>query len=371
MMNQKRIVVSVISDLVSDQRVHKVCTYLHNKGYTVTLIGRCFKESLPLEERAYRALRIRCYFRRGVAQYAEFHVKLFQTLIYQRADIFLANDLDTLVPNFVHAWLRKKKLVYDSHEYFTGTPELQQKPFKRKVWKRIEALLLPKLKYAYTVNASIAALYKKECGVAMKVVRNVPLCKQHRAPLQMPPFPPGKFVLLLQGAGINQDRGAEELIESMQLLPAHFHLVLVGGGDVWDQLQTRASRLNLSHKIQFIPKVPLAMLHAYTKQAYLGLSLDKPTCLNHQLILPNKLFDYLHAGVPVLASRTVEVKQVVEGHKVGMCLEELTPESIAKAVQWIYNHNDVYSQWKQNTTEAAKAFCWEREQEVLDEIFND
>ena len=81
MLKKKRVVVSVISDLVSDQRVHKVCTYLHNKGYQVTLIGRRFKESLPLEKRAYYTHRVLCFFKRGIAQYAEFNLKLFFILL--------------------------------------------------------------------------------------------------------------------------------------------------------------------------------------------------------------------------------------------------------------------------------------------------
>ena len=370
-MKGKRIVVSVISDLVSDQRVHKVCTYLHQKGYVVMLIGRRFTTSAPLEKRIYKTERISCSFKKGMAQYAEFNFKLFLTLLRKRTDVFLANDLDTLVPNYLNSILRKKALVYDSHEYFIGTPELQEKPLKRKLWKTIESLLLPKIKRAYTVNQSIAELYKNECGINMKVVRNVPICQHPVVIPDLHPFPLGKFVLLLQGAGINKERGAEELVKSMQLIPDQFLLVFIGSGDAWQDLQAMTKTLGLTHKIQFIRKVPFDKLSDYTRAAHLGISLDKPTCINYALSLPNKLFDYIHSGLPVLASNVVEVKRIVDTYNIGMCISEVSPKAIAEAILWIYNNKALYDTWKQNTIAAAREFCWEKEQLVLDKIFTD
>jgi glycosyltransferase involved in cell wall biosynthesis len=343
--------------------------YLHHRGYVVTLIGRCFINSRPLGERTYKTRRIRCRFQKGMAQYVEFNFKLFIRLFFFKTDQFLSNDLDTLLPNYVHAFIRNKELVYDSHEYFTGTPELQTKPLKRKAWTFLERWLLPNIKQAYTVNASIAALYKKECNINMRVVRNVPLLAEQPPPIDKLLYPEGRFVLLLQGAGINRDRGAEELMESMLLLPEPFYLVLIGSGDAWNALQKKAAALHISHKVKFIDKVPFAELQAYTRQAHLGLSLDKPNCMNHALSLPNKVFDYIHAGIPVLASNVVEVKRIVDSWQTGMCISSVTPEGIAKTVLWIYENKELYKQWKRNTLPAANELCWQKEQRVLDEIF--
>src|SRR5438270_408435 len=150
---------------------------------------------MPLEKRLYKTSRIKCHFNKGVLQYAEFNLKLFLVLLIKRADLLLSNDLDTLVPNYIHMAVRGKKLVYDSHEYFIGTPELQHKPLKRKLWRTIEAFILPKIRYAYTVNDSIATLYKNEYGIDMKVVRNVPLCNQPIMYFELKPLPADKFIL--------------------------------------------------------------------------------------------------------------------------------------------------------------------------------
>lgn len=368
-MKKRRIVVSVISDLVSDQRVHRVCNFLHDNNCNVILIGRKVNYSIPLEKRHYRTIRIYCYFSKGILQYAEFNLKLFFFLFFLKADIFLSNDLDTLTPNFIHAKLRCKKLVYDSHEYFTGVPELQTKPLKLKFWKWLEKTMLPKLKYAYTVNKSIANLYKAETGVNMKVVRNLPYLRDDRAKSLTKFFPNDKIILLLQGAGINRDRGGEELVRSMLLLPSKFMLVIIGSGDVWEELKSLHIHLKLQDRIRFIEKVPMNLLPSYTEQAHLGFSLDKPVCLNYQLSLPNKVFDYIHAGVPVISSNVTEVKKILEMYKVGTTVNEVTAEDIAFTILDTFEKTDLYERWKANTLHAAKELCWQKEQKILEEIF--
>jgi glycosyltransferase involved in cell wall biosynthesis len=363
------VIVSVISDLVSDQRVHRVCSFLQENDFDLLLIGRRLKKSLPLDERSYSTQRIRCYFNKGVLKYAEFNLKLFFKLLFQRADLFLSNDLDTLVPNFVIAKLRGKKLIYDTHEYFTGMPELQTKPFKRKIWRTIEKIFLPRLKQAYTVSESVAAQYEKDYDIKLKVVRNTPM-KTDSLPHQSDiVFSPGKTILLLQGSGINKDRGAEELIETMQLLPDNFHLVFIGGGEIWEDLKKRCQELSLENKVLFIEKIPFDELKKYTTHAYLGFSLDKPSNLNYQLSLPNKIFDYIHAGVPIIASEIKEVKKILETYQVGATITEVTPQAIASAVLSVFENKQQYETWKQNTAKAANELCWQKEQLVLKEIF--
>jgi glycosyltransferase involved in cell wall biosynthesis len=366
---KKRIAVSVISDLNFDQRVHKVCTYLTNNNFHVLLIGRNHKQSLPIDNRNYKTERIRCYFNKGALLYSEFMVKLFFKLLFKRTDIFLSNDLDTLLPNFLISKLRGKKLVYDSHEYFTGVPELQSSHLKRKVWQGLEKLMLPNIKHAYTVNQSIADLYYSKYSIKMRVVRNMPYLRGE-AISKTKYYPENKTVLLLQGTGINEGRGAEELIQSMQLLPNQFMLFLIGSGDCWNKLKKIAADLNLNDKVKFIDKIPFSELRDYTSQAHLGISLDKPFCLNYKLSLPNKIFDYIHAGIPVLSSDVIEVKRIIDCYKVGLTISEVSPSSIAKAVTEIFHNKNRYMFWKQNTQEAAKDLCWEKEEKILDEIFN-
>jgi glycosyltransferase involved in cell wall biosynthesis len=366
---KRKIVVSVISDLVSDQRVHKVCNFLNDNNWDVTLIGRRHKQSLTLEERSYKTERIPCVFNKGVLLYAEFMLKLLFRLLLKNPDVFLANDLDTLLPNFLISRLKNKKLVYDSHEYFTGVPELENSRFKKNIWKSLERFILPKIEIAYTVNQSIADLYHSQYGIKMKVVRNVPLLENMPEKMEML-YPENKTILLLQGAGINEERGAEELVEGMSLLPDNYKLYFIGSGTVWNKLKEMTDRLNLNEKIEFIEKIPFSKLRGYTRQAHLGLTLDKPSCLNYKLSLPNKVFDYIHAGIPVLSSSVAEVKNIVDGFGVGTTIEDVTASSIAKAIENVFNNPTLYNCWKENTYRAAEILCWQKEEKVLEEIFS-
>ena len=104
-------------------------------------------------------------FKRGFLFYKFFNIRLFFFLLFHKYDLLVSNDLDTLLPNFLVSKLKGLPLVYDSHEYFTGVPEIQNRPFVKWVWKSIEKLYFPGLKNVMTVSESIASQYEKEYGV--------------------------------------------------------------------------------------------------------------------------------------------------------------------------------------------------------------
>jgi len=173
----RRIVVSVTNDLVTDQRVYKVCKSLQKLGFDILLIGRQLKNSPPIE-RPYKTYRMRLLFNKGFLFYAEYNLRLFFKLLFTKKDILLSNDLDTLLPNYIISKLQKKKLVYDSHELFTEVPELINRPRVQNIWIGIEKRILPNLKICYTVCQSIADYYDKKYGTNFKVIRNLPEIKK-------------------------------------------------------------------------------------------------------------------------------------------------------------------------------------------------
>jgi len=353
---------------VTDNRVHKICTTLSEMGFEVTLVGRKLKNSLPLE-RSYGTFRMKLVFTKGPLFYAEYNIRLFLYLLFQKADILVANDLDTLLANYLTSVLRKRKLVYDSHEYFTGVPEIINRPFVKASWERIEKWIFPKLKVIYTVNESIAKLYKDQYGKEIKVIRNVSnkleqKTKKTRADLGLPRE---KNIIILQGAGINIDRGAEEAVLAMQYVDNALFLI-IGSGDVIDTLKEIVTELNLEGKVLILGKLPYKEMIQYTQNADLGLTLDKDTNINYRYSLPNKIFDYIQAGIPVLASNLVEVANVIKSYKVGEIVESHEPFVIAKKMMEILN-DDKKAVWKENLKAAAEELCWEKESLKLKEIY--
>jgi len=366
----KRIIVSVTNDLVTDQRVDRICNSLKKMGFEVLLVGRKRKDGLLLQERNYSMHRMRLCFNRGPLFYAEYNFRLFLFLLFRKADIFLSNDLDTLIANYLASRLRRKELVYDSHEYYTETPELVNRKRVQNIWKRIESWIFPKLKIVYTVNDSIAGLFREKYNVKVSVIRNLPYRQDYRKEKSREELglPKDKKIILLQGAGINIQRGTEEVIEAMQYIENAI-FVIIGGGDVLHQLKQQVSDMKLEDKVRFIPKMPFQHLYQYTVHADLALSLDKDTNINYKFSLPNKLFDYIQARVPVLVSKLPEIEKVVLKYKIGKVIDTHEPGMIATTTNEILTGIKQYEIWKENLSFAAEELCWEREEEKLTQIF--
>ncbi len=361
-----RATVCVINDLSTDQRVHKHCMLLAEVGYHVTLIGRILPSSAPLAPRSYGTRRFRLPWYRGPLFYAVYNIRLLVHLLRHRPGLVFSNDLDTLPASFLAAKLTGAHLIYDSHELFTEVPELEGR-FARKVWLWLEGMMLPKLKHAFTVNRSIADEYEKRYGLRMGVIRNVP--SRMVWPSALPTrsqlkLPDGKTLIILQGAGINMHRGAEEAVLAMRQLNNAL-LLIIGTGDVIETLKQMVDEHGLHDRVRFLGRMPYDQMMLHTRLCDIGLTLDRDTNLNYRYSLPNKVFDYMQAGVPILATDLPEVSRVVNGYKVGMTIKHLSPESLAQAIETMRSQPQRLATWRINCQRAADRLCWENETVTL------
>ena len=364
---KKRMIVSVTNDLVTDQRVHKVCTSLQEFGYDVLLVGRSLPASPELSDRSYPCRRMRLFFRRSVLFYAEYNLRLFFLLLFSRAYGFLSNDLDTLPANFLAARLRGKKLYYDSHEYFTEVPELLHRPGIKKVWETLEKLMLPSLTHTYTVSQAVADAYVEKYHIRMQVIRNFPRKAMVSRESGIDLKEGGKRILLYQGV-VNVDRGLEEAVEAMKYVPDTIFYI-AGRGDIDHALREQVRTSGLEDRVRFLGAIPFEQLPSVTAQADLGLSIEKMVGLNYTYALPNKLFDYIHAGVPVLVSPLPEIKKVLEQYWIGAFIESHDPRHIAEKINALLNDSEGRSRMKAALKEAREVYCWEKEEEKLRQLF--
>lgn len=357
--------VSVINDLATDNRVLKTCHTLVEQGYNVVLTGRKLPNSLPLPNWPFKAERMNLLFKKGPLFYLFFNLRLFIKLLFAKAHLLYANDLDTLLPNYLVARLRRIPIIYDSHELFCDVPELLHAPFKRRVWQALEAWIVPRLNHCITVNESIASIFEKRYQTKFAVVRNISEKIEMADPKSKKELslPENKSILLLQGAGINVDRGAEELIAAMKFVN-NAVLLIIGSGDVWSALEKQVKAERLENKVRLIYKLPKKELMQYTAHADLGLSIDKNTNLNYYYSLPNKVFDYIQASVPILASRLPEIEKIVAGFTIGDFIPDHSPESIAEKINDLLSSGKL-TQYKANTRIAAENLSWQRERDKL------
>jgi glycosyltransferase involved in cell wall biosynthesis len=354
----KKIIVSVTNDLSTDQRVDKVCATLQKEGYKIILIGRLLNNSTPLN-RNYNTKRIKLIFNKGFLFYAEFNFRLFLVLLFSKKHILLSNDLDTLLPNYLVSVLQKKNIVYDSHELFPEIPELVNKPFVKKCWSTLESWILPKLNNSYTVCNSIAEFYRKKYNSKFKTILNLPNKKE----LELGSFPfesEGKKIIIYQGA-VNIGRGLELMIDTMEFLD-NCILVIIGNGDLYEDLTLKVKNNN---KIHFLGKISPKELHKLTPLANLGISIEEDLGLNYRFALPNKIFDYIQAEVPILVSDLPEMKQVVQNYNVGEVVKKRNPKELALQIEQILKRD-----FSTELKGAKKELVWENQEEKLLTIFN-
>lgn len=372
----KVIWVLVSNDLTHDQRVLKTCETLEEAGYLPHLVGRLLPDSHPAPTR-FPCHRLRLSFHRGPWFYAFLQVRLWWFLINRTKGCsgIWANDLDTLWPAFSVAKWHGLPLMYDSHELFTEAAGLTGRPFPKKVWEHVEGYLLPKLKVMTTVNASIADVFDQRYGSSRVgrplVVRNMPRLQQPGRSLPglgveeltaMGFKPSGGPMGIIQGAFLDVDRGVKEAVAVLEVRP-EWELAVVGAGPEWEWALGQVQRF--PGRLHVLPKLPYNALCQITFRADWGFSLDKPVHGNYILSLPNKLFDYIHAGIPVVASPMAEVKRIVEDHETGVLIGSHSPRDIASAVELVLSKPKAF--WRQQCEKAALQLNWEAEEPLIRE----
>ena len=359
-MNTK-ILFTVTNDLNYDQRMQRICSTLAEAGYEVKLIGRKRKNSKPLNnisipgKGSWSQKRLNCFFDKGKFFYLEFNLRLCFYLLFHKTDIICGIDLDTILPAWLVAKIRGKTFVYDAHEYFTETSSLHGRTFEKKIWKMVEGFVVPNIKYAYTVNQSIAGIFEKEYGTHFEVVRNVPL------PQEIPPKPPREKYMLYQGI-LNKGRGLEFLIGCMPDIGVP--LKIAGDGPLKEKLETMVRQLEIEDKVEFLGFVRPEALASITENAWAGLNLIENTGLSYYYSLANKFFDYIQAEIPQICMDFPEYRSLNDQYQCAALLPSFEEKRFTQLVQQLETPS-VYQQMVKNTRIAKKELNWEKEKQRL------
>jgi glycosyltransferase involved in cell wall biosynthesis len=351
-----RIIILVTNDLATDQRVLKVATVFQQNNFEILLVGRRLQNSPDIE---FTNRRFKLLFNRSVLFYTEYNIRVFFLLLFAKCSHILANDTDTLPAAFVVSKLKRIRLLFDAHELFPEVPELADRHFVKKIWTKIEDFIFPHLKNSYTVCDSIANYYNQKYGISMKVIRNIPL--HHSFSDKILDYG-DKKIILYQGA-LNKGRGIEWVIDAMSMIENAI-LVIIGTGDLDEQLRTQVRSAKLENKVRFLGRIEASELYKYTPSASLGICLLDNIGLSYYFALPNRIFDYLHAGIPVLATCFPEIENIVSKYKTGELINHYEPEYLAGVInKMLLQHYD-----KTHFSELSNVLCWEKESAKLIEI---
>ena len=334
-----KIIVSVFNNLQTDQRVEKVCKTLYDNGYHPHLIGNDWLGA-PEMERPYPFYRIKLNSKKARFAYIEFQKKLYREL-KKNADnktILLANDLETIVPNY----LISKKL---------GIPLV----FEKK--------LVPKIKRMITASDSYADWFVKEYGIKRPtVVRNLPR-RSHFSGINEN----DTKIILYQG-WLNYSRGVDKAILAMKGID-DAELWIAGCGPAEDFYRAVSVENHLKDKVKFIGKLTPDDLRKVTLQADVGISIEENNGLSYYYSLPNKISDYIQSRVPVVVSDFPEMKNIVNTFGVGEIIENHSNEHLAEKLKIVLEKGK--ASYLHNLNVAADELCWENEEDKILKIFSD
>jgi glycosyltransferase involved in cell wall biosynthesis len=345
------IVCTVTNDLVTDQRMQRICSTLADSGYEVTLIGRILSSSPKLSNQNFKQVRLRCLFNRGFLFYAEYNIRLLIWLLWHKFDIVNAIDLDTIAPAWLSGRVKRKQVVYDAHEWFPECPEIVSRPRIYAFWNKMEQFFVPKMDAVYTVSSAIAQVLQDKYGKEVGLVRNMPV----QSPVQASP---SKSYLLYQGA-LNIGRGLPELIAAMKFTDRQ--LWIAGAGDIEAELKALVKKEKLESKVKFLGRLQPLDLKRITEQAWLGINLLENLGYNYYYSLANKFFDYVQAGVPQLCVDFPEYRAMCKEFPVAELIADIRPEMIAIAIRRLEKHQEEYDALRMACQIASKEWVWERE----------
>ena len=374
-----RIANVVLNDFTRDNRVLKISESLAGAGHDVTVVA-LHKAGLPLEESrgAWNVVRTRIATSAlprgtvfGVMKMAELALRTVWR--WRKVEAWHCNDIEAFVLGWCAQRLNPRlQLIYDCHEF---EAERNAKPaIERRMVAWLERRTIRKAKAVITVSPSIAEAYRERYGrhgiSEVHLVRNIPEPKPAQAGPGPDHFrtrfniPEGDFIALYQGA-FTHNRGLETALEAMRgLEDTGIHLVLMGYGPLQSTVEEAAAEMSHVH---VHPAVPYEAVLEHTRSADVGLVSVKPTCPSYLYCLPNKLFEYLLAGVPVLSNDLPDCRALVESLDAGAVVHDDTPEGWRGALRALQSEGT--ERFQPGLAKAAEALSWDREAEVLQSVY--
>jgi glycosyltransferase involved in cell wall biosynthesis len=371
----KNIANIVLNDFTNDSRVLKTSNSLIQFGYKVTvvamhdkglaekeIIGDVNVDRVKLTSRPWPK-----YKPIQLLKYLEFVSRSFWR--YRDVDVIHCNDLNTLPVGLLIKLVGKDvKVVYDCHEHETEINGL--KGLEKKLKKILEGFLIRFSDQVITVSDSIADEYVRLYNIPKpNLVLNCPpyqCVAKYNIFRETFGIRNDQNIFIYQG-GLSKGRGIEILLDAFEKVSSDKNVLVCMGYGPLENLIEEKSRL--SNSIFFHPAVSPQVLLKYTSSADYGIAFIEDTCLSYRYCLPNKIFEYLMAGLPVLVSNLYEMKRLVEAHQVGIVTGENSVKSFKQGVEMSINQN--HQKTVENVIKAREFFSWETQEKVLKEVYRD
>jgi len=377
----------VYNFFVDDNRVIKEAKTLVESGYEVTIFA-LHKRGLREKEEMHGFKVNRIYLTSEelpqynifqILKYFEFGLRCYFRIRKKDISICHCHDLEAFPIGYLITKSKRCKLIYDSHELWSDPRYL---PFSRPsypkiiffIQKKLESFIMKRAKAVITVSDSIADFIARQNKIRRPyVIKNVPDLiknrKTNKIKEKIDIINDKRKIILYQG-GIQRGRGLENLILSMRWVD-NAVLVILGDGVIKEELKGLAIKHKVEKKVFFMDAVPPGEILSYTCSADIGIMPVENVSLSYYYCLPNKLFEYLMARLPVVISDFPEMAKIVKKYEVGEVFNPEEPQDISRAINSLLNNSDKYKRYKENTKKVIQVYNWENEEKKLLRIYKE
>lgn len=357
------ILLAFLGNFNYDSRMFNFYTSLKKQGYSVSVVSFDWLTEGFSPERGDVSVYRLTKGRFSLLFYMQFAAILLYRLLKSKANLFFAEDIYTLPFVLFAAKLKNVPVVYDSREVYSQLAGLVNKQHIQRLIVFIEKFCIRKVNLTMTTGHLDSAHIEKQYSIPPTfVMRNLPLYTENILPFDFRThynIPANKSLLLYQGAVLH-GRGLKVILPLLPSLPDCV-LIVVGGGEQAEYYKNEVERLRLQKQVIFHGKVSQVELLQFTAGADIGLALIENLSTSYYYALPNKMFEYIQAGVPSIASNFPQMQEIVDTYRTGLCVNPEDMGQITESVLHLISDKEKYGIIKENCRAAAKELSWENE----------
>ena len=366
MSSKKKALITFLGNINYDTRCKNLYDTLTTNHFDVEFIGFDWttKDFIPIDG-SVSVKKLKKGFL-SISFYLKFiwHIKL--KLLTTNASIIFAEDIYTLPFVIIFGKLKRAKVYYDSRELFGYLAGLKDKKMKQLFWKWTEKFFIKKADFVMVTGRMDGEFLKKEYGINnLILLRNLPRFYKSSTTLNLYSqlqIDKSKKIILYQGV-LLKGRGIEKVFSVLKDLP-DFVFLIAGSGEFENYFRNLAEQMNLTDQVFFIGKFTQEDLSKVTASADIGVSLIENISTSYYYALPNKLFEYIMAEVPVIVSNLPQMKEIVDKYDVGYVVEFDDKVELISALKKLTDKNLLTSK-KQNCQIASQELNWEKEVTTL------
>lgn len=363
------------NDVRTDGRVLKEAGSLTRAGWRVVIIGIDRMKSLLPDDEVIDGFRVQVVKPGGIPGLegkVGKAVRVFQgywlvarRLRQMKARVYHANDFIGLLM-LALAGLWDRTFIYDAHElYFERSVKGGRTPtrFMLSLLRPLEGWMARRAAGTITVGDQLANWLAEHLRIKRPiVVRNVVDVRNDGEPVPMP-RQAGERIIGHSGY-ITHGRHLPELVEALRYLPEHVSLALVGDGSLWPVLERQAEKLGVGHRLHRVHPVTPQTMAPTMAQADAAVVIITSDATSYHFALPNKLFESIAAGLPLVVTDIPEVAGLVRQYDLGVILSSVEPEALARAIEAVLEP-EANARYRANALRARESLTWEAEEAKL------